>query len=224
MHVQLISHSMQPELICGTAAATCTNYDDTQKALRGSLSCGHESVIEHASFTFLISGVSRVLLAQQTRHRIASYSVQSQRYVNQADNGYVMPPKLNADQRAKADMIVNACKVLYNELISDGVDQEDARYFLPEAMQTQIVLTMNARELRHFFAMRTCNRAQWEIRELAEKMFVLAYAAAPSLFKNAFCGCVCGRCPEGKKSCGNTRETDYKALVEEAERMIENDI
>lgn len=203
MNVTLIRFTPEPDKLCGEAAAICTGYTgDPLKALRGALDSGHESVAEHAGFTFRVEGVSLVLLAQLTRHRVASYSVQSQRYCG-ADLGLVLP-----DSMAIGDMIDEivevklAVKKLYNKAISLGTPQEDARYFTLQGGVTSLIVTMNARELRHFFSLRCCNRAQWEIRELAWRMLEEVRVVAPELFKDAGPGCLRGPCPEGKRSCG----------------------
>ena len=209
MRVNLITYTPDPDMVCGKAAAICTNYQgDPIKALKGALSCGHESIAEHANFTFEIEGVSRVLLAQLTRHRIASFSVQSQRYAGLGDTASITIP----DSIAKTNNAVlygeSISKALktYEELVQNGVPEEDARFVVPQGIDTKLMMTMNARELRHFFAMRTCNRAQWEIRELAEEMLKQCKEVAPVLFADAGCGCVRGACPEGKKSCGHSRK------------------
>lgn len=208
MNVTLIAHTPNPDYICGSAAAICTDWQgDPMKALKGALSSGHESVAEHASFTFLIEGVSRALLAQITRHRIASYSVQSQRYVDMSGNGYVMPPSIakGSEQVKTFDNAMEIAWDFYERLVEMGIPKEDARFVLPNACGTQITMTMNARELRHFFSLRCCNRAQWEIRELADEMLRLCREKAPVLFSDAGPGCVRGHCPEGKRTCGKPR-------------------
>lgn len=212
MKVSLIRYTPAPEELCGEAAAICTAYDDYGRALRGALSSGHESVIEHATFTFRIEGVSRSLLAQITRHRIASFSVESQRYV--AMTGpfpYVIPERIKelGDWAVKAfeaqmQTIAGWYDAWMNMLGKDGA--EDARFVLPNACCTQFLVTMNARELMHFFELRTCNRAQWEIRALADEMLKQCVMAAPELFKRAGCACMQNKpCPEGKRSCGHPR-------------------
>ena len=175
---------------------------------------GHESPIEHASFTFGVEGVSRSLLAQLTRHRLASYSVQSQRYVGQSgEDGidYILPPEIEklGDEYAKrfADQMDMMDKWYreWLELLGEG-GKEDARFVLPNAAATRMVVTMNARELNHFFALRCCNRAQWEIRDVAWQMLKLAHEAAPALFDECGPECLRGRCPEGKMCCGRMDE------------------
>lgn len=184
----------------------CTNAPRFDHALRGALACGHESVLEHAVYTFQIEGVSRVLLAQLTRHRIASFSVQSQRYCG-ANLDTVTPDSM-AREELVDDLVELKRKVqdLYEKAVSLGVPEEDARYYTLQGGKTQLIMTMNARELRHFFSLRCCNRAQWEIRELADIMLTLCRATSPELFEDAGCACMRGKpCPEGKRSCGKPR-------------------
>ena len=175
---------------------------------------GHLSVTEHASFTFAVEGVSRALLAQLTRHRIASFSVQSQRYVSMADGfDYVIPPAIEAlgeDERQEFIRQMETMHTWYchwQEKLGGAKESanEDARFVLPNACETHITFTMNARELLHFFSLRCCNRAQWEIRALAAQMLRLCKAAAPVIFSYAGPGCLRGACPEGAKSCGQAQ-------------------
>ena len=171
---------------------------------------GHESVLEHASFTFGVEGVSRVLLAQLTRHRLASFSVQSQRYVSYEKGfGYILPPKIAhlgeeavAEYQRQMDTMETWYRDWQNRLGSGEGSNEDARFVLPGACETRVVMTMNARELHHFFSLRMCNRAQWEIRAMATEMHRLCLEVAPALFADAGPGCLRGKCPEGAKSCG----------------------
>lgn len=176
---------------------------------------GHLSCIEHASFTFGVEGVSRSLLAQLTRHRLASFSVQSQRYVGKVSThgetfDYIVPPSIQALGKEAEDKFCRQMAQMqqwYDEWVADlgGKGEssfEDARFVLPNAAGTRIILTMNARELHHFFSMRCCNRAQWEIRSMAWTMLEQAYCAAPHLFVDVGPACLRGRCPEGKKTCG----------------------
>lgn len=199
---------------------------DQDKFLSGILSSGHLSVVEHVSFTFGIEGVSRVLLAQLTRHRIASFSVQSQRYVSYGEGlNYIIPPKiaeLGVDAVARYESQMTQMHEWYKawqeELGLGEQANEDARFVLPNACETKLVLTMNARELLHFFSLRCCNRAQWEIHALADKMLEICKHEAFSLFADAGPGCVRGKCPEGKKSCGKLIEVRDKYLTNE--RMV----
>ena len=211
MNVYLIGHTMNPITVCSEAAAICTASDDYLSALRGAVACGHESVVEHASFTFRIEGVSRVLLAQLTRHRLASFSVESQRYVKGSGLTTIVPAAIAADPELaeEFEIMVHAANMFYEGCLARGIEAEDARYGLLMGGTTQLVMTMNARELLHFLKLRTCNRAQWEIRELAERILLLCMDAAPELFKRAGCACMQGKpCPEGKKSCGKPRKRE----------------
>lgn len=202
MTVMLMRHTTEPDLLCGQAAAICTGFTgDPVQALRGAMKSGHESVAEHASFTFCIEGVSRVLLAQLTRHRLASYSVQSQRYCG-ADMEVIVPDSMVRPELL--DDIVDVKKAvarLYRKAVDLGVPEEDARYLTFQGGVTRKIVTMNARELRHFFALRCCTRAQWEIRDLANEMLRLCKGVAPILFADAGPGCARGHCPEGSRSC-----------------------
>ena len=205
MNVTLIRYTPEPDKLCGEAAAICTGYTgDPLKALRGALESGHESVAEHAGFTFRIEDVSRVLLAQLTRHRLASFSVQSQRYCGISYN-MAMPESVRNASSHVYDVFLDAVESSYKAydwLIENGIPAEDARMVAPEGETTELVMTMNARELRNFFSLRCCNRAQWEIRELAWRMLKEVYVVAPELFKDAGPGCLRGACPEGERSCG----------------------
>jgi thymidylate synthase (FAD) len=156
-------------------------------------------------FTFRVEGISRVTLAQLTRHRLASFSVQSQRYVKLDNPELVIPESIrNSSFFAEAQSSMRYMLNLYERMMEEGIPAEDARYVTPQAVPTSLIVTMNVRELRHFFSLRCCNRAQWEIRQLADEMLKLCRKAAPTLFENAGPGCVRGGCPE-KKSCGHPR-------------------
>lgn len=205
MNVKLTHYTTGVEEVPAEAAAICTNAKDPQKALFHALKSGHESVLEHSSFTFLVEGVSRVLLAQDTRHRLASFSVQSQRYCGA--NMDIVIPKTMQREELVADVveIQKACAELYKKAVGLGVPAEDARYLTLQGGKTRFLVTMNARELRHFFSLRMCNRAQWEIREMADIMWRECMKVAPSLFRDAGPGCVRGHCPEGRP-CGRPRK------------------
>ena len=249
VNVTLIAHTPEPEKVIASAAKLCysstgvTNIMDnlteekTASFVKMLSDIGHESPIEHITFTFGIEGVSRSLLAQITRHRIASYSVQSQRYVPLKDFQYVTPPEIEAIPEA-AELFKEAMKkdeeyyeklsaVLfekhYKNMIDSGMDEksakkaaekkaiEDARFVLPNACDTKMVVTMNARSLNNFFKHRLCNRAQWEIRDLAEQMYRLVYSIAPNVFANSGPACVTtGKCSEGKMTCGKALEMRNK--------------
>ncbi len=199
---------------------------DQQNFISRVMDSGHLSVLEHASFTFAVEGVSRVLLAQLTRHRIASFSVQSQRYVSMGEGfDYIVPPAIaalgeQAEQTYRDQMRqMHQWYTDWQSALGGAKESanEDARFVLPGACATRLIVTMNARELLHFFALRCCNRAQWEIRAMAREMFRLAYASAPALFAQAGPGCVSGACPEGKMTCGKA------AQVRESFAGIKND-
>jgi thymidylate synthase (FAD) len=165
---------------------------------------GHLSVLEHVSFTFVIDGCSRVCTHQLVRPRLASYSQRSQRYVNQEKEDFVIPPtiKENADAVALFQEHLQSSKRLYEQFLSLGIPKEDARFILPQSVKTTIVVTMNARELLHFFALRTCKRAQWEIQEVAMLMLNEVKPLAPILFEDAGPSCISmGQCPEGNEKC-----------------------
>ena len=228
-NVKLLRCTPAPEELVAMAGKLCyspANLDDLQEKIESRdqtrylgklMEMGHLSPIEHASFTFGIEGVSRSLLAQITRHRIASFSVQSQRYVALGDEehgfDYVVPPAIEqlgeeaaAEYRAQMDTI-NGWYQSWRERLGGGsAANEDARFVLPNGAATRMLVTMNARELIHFLSLRCCNRAQWEIREVAWQMLEQAYAAAPSLMKLAGPGCLRGACPEGKMCCGHPEQ------------------
>ena len=244
MKVTLLAYTPEPEKTVAAAAKLCYSPSDIDTVLDGLTEektaafldrlsdYGHESPIEHASFTFGIEGVSRSLLAQITRHRIASYSVQSQRYVSENNFAFVIPPEIEAIPQAKEEFLqaMDDCQRHYNRLseilaqkhaqtlLEQGKDEktaafaarkqanEDARFVLPNACDTKMICTFNARSLKNFFAHRCCNRAQWEIRALATEMLRLVKGVAPHLFAHAGPPCLNGPCPEGKMSCGKTAQ------------------
>jgi thymidylate synthase (FAD) len=169
-------------------------------------SMGHLSTFEHASFTFAVDGVSRVLSHQLVRHRVASYSQQSQRYVDSANKDIITPPSIFINQKARRvfEDISTRIDKAYRELVSLGIPKEDARYVMTNATETRIIITMNARELLHFFSKRCCSRAQWEIRNMANEMLRQVKEVAPALFQKAGPHCVSeGVCHEGALSCGS---------------------
>ena len=230
LNVTLIAHTPEPEKVIAMASRTCysaldlegldkkTDAADNAAYIRRVLASGHTSIAEHASFTFGLEGVSRTLLAQITRHRVASFSVQSQRYVSVAGAevfDYVLPPRIRALGPEAEEKFARQMKTMqrwYDEW-SEALGQdsaEDALFVLPGAAATRIVMTMNARELLHFFSLRMCNRAQWEVREAAWRMYELVYPLAPSVFENAGPGCARGACPEGKRTCGKAAEVREK--------------
>jgi len=248
LKVNLLAHTPDAEKLVAAAARFCYSHADTDTIMEGLteektadflqmlIDLGHESPVEHATFTFAIEGVSRSLLAQITRHRIASFSVQSQRYVTENSFSFVTPPAI-ADipeaaeefQRAMAedqehynrlaDMLRAKHRAAFEaegmtpEAAAKAAEKraiEDARFVLPNACTTKIIMTMNVRSLRNFFHLRCCNRAQWEIRALATEMLRLCYGVAPHLFQKSGPSCVSGPCPEGKMCCGKTAEVRAK--------------
>lgn len=256
MLVQLIAHTNDPEKTVAAAAKLC--YSDahietllegltpakTAALLQKLTDLGHASPIEHASFTFGIEGVSRTFLAQVTRHRIASFSVQSQRYVRLEDFRYVIPPEIEALPEAKEKFIeamneearnylslVKSLEEAHTQrLMAQGMEEkaarakaskqanEDARFVLPNACETKMVMTMNCRSLQNFFNLRCCNRAQWEIRAVADEMLRLVLPLAPHIFATAGPRCLTGPCPEGRMCCGQQQEVrrKYEELKQEA--------
>ena len=261
INVRLIEHTPEPEKVIATAAKLCYSNSGIEDLFDGLtpeksaefvqklMNMGHESPIEHVTFTFGIEGISRACSHQLVRHRIASYSQQSQRYVNMEDFSYVTPPSIAAMpeilkiyERAMDDItyeykcIVEALtnqlteKLMAEEGLSEQkararaskLANEDARFVLPNACETKIVVTMNARSLYNFFAHRCCNRAQWEIRELAEQMYKLVYKVAPTLFSHAGPSCaVKGVCPEGNMSCGKMAHMVAKYNIIRADAEME---
>lgn len=244
MNVELLQYNPDCEKIVAAAAKLCYSSSEINGILNGLdkektaafieklMSMGHESPIEHIAFTFGIEGVSRSLLAQLTRHRIASYSVKSQRYVNEGRFEYIIPKEIEADEKAK-EIFISAMEDdvrAYNELseilfkkhydafIAEGMNEkkaktaaekkaiEDARYVLPNACETKLIATFNARSLINFFHHRCCERAQWEIRDMACEMLRLVKEVCPTIFASAGPRCLLGACPEGAMTCGKMLE------------------
>ena len=241
MKVTLITHTPDAEKIIAAAAKLCYSNADidtlldgltpekTEKFLDMLTALGHASPIEHVTFTFGIEGVSRALLAQITRHRIASFSVQSQRYVKENSFTFVTPPEIAADSEALAlyQSTMDDAFAAYQKLAetlekkylavmdrraAEKKAIEDARFVLPNACTTKMILTMNARSLMNFFELRCCNRAQWEIRAVATEMCALVKEVCPTLFRLAGPSCVRGACREGKMSCGQAARMREKFL------------
>ncbi len=252
MNVELLQYNPECEKIIAAAAKLCYSSSKIDGILNGLdeekttafierlMSMGHESPLEHITFTFGIEGVSRSLLAQFTRHRIASYSVKSQRYVNEGKFEYIIPPEIDIEPEAKklfleameddvkkyneiSDILFNKH---YNNMLSEGISEkkaktaaekkaiEDARYILPNACETKMIATFNARSLLNFFNHRCCERAQWEIRDMAQEMLRLVKEKAPTIFKHAGPPCLCKPCPEGSMSCGKMLEKRKQFLGE----------
>ena len=229
MKVALLQYTPEPERTVALAARLCyspADIDELQKKVSSAdirnflekiMSLGHQSVLEHASFTFGIEGISRVTTHQLVRHRIASFSQQSQRYVSHTERfSAVIPPTIanHPEVLARFESQLAALHQAYAEMVEAGIPAEDARYILPNATETKIIVTMNARELLHFFELRCCERAQWEIRAMAVEMLKLAKSVAPVIFREAGPGCLTGPCPEGQFCCGKTTEVQeyFKTL------------
>ncbi|MCT4564446.1 MAG: FAD-dependent thymidylate synthase [Maledivibacter sp.] len=249
LKVNLLRYTPDAEKLIASAAKLCYSAvgvdkiedkltgENTDKFLNMLMGMGHESPIEHVSFTFGVEGVSRVLTHQLVRHRIGcSYSQQSQRYVKLDQFEYIIPPAIESVPEAKEKFIkaMEEDQRTYNELadilfekhfksyVEDGCSEkkakgfaekraiEDARYIFPNACETKIVVTMNARALINFFKHRCCNRAQWEIRELATEMLRQVKAVAPTLFKYSGPNCLNAPCPEGSMTCGEIKEVREK--------------
>ncbi|OGS69470.1 MAG: FAD-dependent thymidylate synthase [Firmicutes bacterium RBG_13_65_8] len=216
MSVVLLRHTPDPERVVAIAGRICYSpstvaeleerFDDEQvgRMIAMLLRLGHTSPLEHVSFTFGIEA-SRACLNQLVRHRIASYSQQSQRYVRADSFPYVIPPTVQGDEEARAilDRAAESSRQAYARLLEMGIPKEDARYVLPMGTLSRIVATFNARSLHNLFRLRCCERAQWEIRGIAREMLDLVRGVAPRLFAKA--GPMCethGTCPEGDMSCG----------------------
>ncbi|HOB88857.1 MAG TPA: FAD-dependent thymidylate synthase [Bacillota bacterium] len=219
MRVTLLSYTPDPEMTVAIAARRCysaldssrlterLSSEEAKKLINMILEAGHLSPTEHASFTFAIEGVSRSLSHQLVRHRIASYSQQSQRYVSEKGFEYVVPPSIARKPEALDlyEKQIEEIRKTYSKLV-EMVPKEDARYILPNACETKLVMTMNCRSLYNFFERRLCNRAQWEIRKLARAMLDCVNEVAPNLF--SWVGSPCemhGYCPEGNMSCGKVK-------------------
>ncbi|MCL2379800.1 MAG: FAD-dependent thymidylate synthase [Coriobacteriia bacterium] len=218
MRVNLLFSTPDPERAIAAAARLCyapvggaelldsMSDEEVEKILKILLTSGHLSALEHASYTFAIDGVSRAMTHQLVRHRLASYNQQSQRYVRYEDEPeFIIPPQVRAVGGEVEESYVRHCKSSfesYRDLIDKGVAAEDARYLLPNAMETKIVVTMNMRELLHFFGLRCCRRAQWEIRTIANRMLELVLPTAPYIFADAGAACRRTFCPEGSMTCG----------------------
>lgn len=290
LKVKLLSYTPNPEEVVASAAKLCyspvgvneiiekLDSQNVEKFIEKLVSIKHLSPFEHVSFSFAVEGVSRTLTHQLVRHRLASYSQQSQRYVKETMFDFIVPPSIENNEKAKEifikemensqkayDDIVRELmidkifatdkyykwyekitdiettdngkdwdvKEIYKNLIegknTEKIDEylglfkkefpkehsalekeaiEDARYVFPNAAETKIVVTMNARSLMHFFKLRCCNRAQWEIRALADEMLSQVIKVAPAIFSNSGAPCTFGKCPEGSMSCGKTRSLE----------------
>ncbi|MFR7746156.1 MAG: FAD-dependent thymidylate synthase [Eggerthellaceae bacterium] len=217
MNVELLQYPENPERAVATAARLCyapvgakelmetMPAERVRSVLSAILKSGHFSTLEHVSYTFAVDGVSRALTHQLVRHRLASFNQQSQRYVKFTDGVDTIKPHTVEDNKDASRVFDEAIAQViegYEKLLDMGIPAEDARYLLPNAAETKIVITMNIRELLHFFSLRCCNRAQWEIREMAHRMLELVRPTAPYIFMDAGAPCIRGNCPEGKMTCG----------------------
>lgn len=232
LKVLLLRHTPDPEEAVAMAAKLCYSPSGVEE-LRQKIEAkdqaafveklaaiGHLSPIEHVSFTFGIEGISRACSHQLVRHRLASYSQQSQRYVREEQFDYIIPPSIKDDPEARQEFehfmalaqrhYTSIQKQLEKKGLAGEAVNQDARYLLPNAAETKIIVTMNARELLHFFRVRCCNRAQWEIRAMAERMLELVKKVAPTIFKKAGPACLYASCPEGSMTCGKIDEVRKK--------------
>jgi len=226
LRVTLLQHTPDPDRSVAIAGRLCyapvsaadlqsgMTDDEVAKLVRILVRSGHHSALEHASFSFAIDGVSRACTHQLVRHRLASYNQQSQRYVHfGGSDSFIVPPKIAGNAEAEAIFLtaMDQVREAYDKLVELGLAegrtresvQEDARFVLPNAAETKIVATMNARELRHFFKVRCCRRAQWEINALAWEMRTMVRAVSPVLFEGTGPSCLYGKCGEGKMTCGD---------------------
>ena len=218
MKVRLINYTKDPERIVAQSARLCysaLSIEDLEekltresiiKSIKKIMKLGHYSVLEHATFTFAIEEISRVTSHQLVRHRLASFSQQSQRYVKINKKGFtsIIPKSIEKNEKL-AKIFLDTIKKLgeiYQLLLDYNIEAEDARYILPQGVTTKIIITANARELLHIFNLRCCNRAQWEIREVVMNMLKEVKGIAPTIFENAGPPCILGSCPEGELSCG----------------------
>lgn len=219
MKVTLITHTPEPEKVIASAAKLCYSSSDIESLMNGLTTekieafiqkltdLGHQSPLEHCSFTFGVEGVSRALSHQLVRHRIASYSQKSQRYVKEGQFEYITPPTIveNPTEKYMFEDFMRRAQEVYNCLIINGIPAEDARFVLPNACETKLIMTMNIRTLLHFFEERCCERAQWEIRQMADTMLDICKEIAPNIFVKAGASCIRGKCKEGKMCCGNPK-------------------
>jgi thymidylate synthase (FAD) len=244
LKVILLNHTREPEEVIAHAAKLCYSpssleqlkdkigKSDNEKFVAKLLKMGHLSPLEHVSLIYGVEGISRACSHQLVRHRIASYSQQSQRYVGKHSEkdeecfDFIVPPSVEASGKKEwFTEKMNIIQKWYNELVealgnfhhgesaigtTGEKSNEDARFVLPNAAETKIIITMNVRELLHFFSVRCCERAQWEIRNLATEMLRLARKIIPSIFSKSGPNCVTGPCSEGEMYCGKLHEVREK--------------
>ncbi len=225
MKVLLLNYTAGCEEIIAKAAKLCysaskiedlinrVENQNIEMFIKKLVSIGHHSVLEHVSFSFGVEGVSRVLTHQLVRHRIASYSQQSQRYVELDKTfEFITPDTIKNNEHAHTEYqrLMEVIHRIYKAMLASGIPAEDARYILPNGTETKIFITMNARVLLHFFKVRCCNRAQWEIRAMATEMLKKVKAVAPLVFAYSGPNCVFGGCEEGTMACGKSVEVREK--------------
>lgn len=214
IQVKLVNHTPNPELTVAVAARACIrnldyeairaelSHEDVQRILKSLIEKNHHSPLEHASFTFIISGVSRVLTHQLVRHRIASHSQLSQQRTNSSRLQFTTPPEIQQYPELAEEYqdIMKRCQELYRHFVRSGVSKGSARYVLPSAFNTRIVTTINARSLLNLLAQRECEVEDWEFREVALLMHSELMKVAPDIFQSAGPLCVTrDHCPEGEK-------------------------
>ncbi len=217
MKVVLVRHTYNADQLAAIAAKVCYSNQSIEdmdmdeqyreKLIRRVVKSGHHSVLEHVVFTYSIEGISRVATHQLVRHRIASYSQQSHRYTAIKRESFVIPQSIADNEEAQTlyNEMLDKTVETYEKLVEMGIKKEDARFVIPQGVASNILVTMNARELIHFFRLRCCVRAQWEIREAAIEMLKLAKKHAPVIFEDSGPACVKGRCPE-ENPCDNIPE------------------
>jgi thymidylate synthase (FAD) len=227
MEVSLISKNSDIVKVVSSAARSCRsakpahhfieNWDypndmDRETYIQYILGMGHEGIAEFAWFGFSVSGISRVATHQLVRHRIASYLQMSSRHTDVTLQGIKTPPSIRNSKDAEVLFADTGRKMIetYNSLVQMGIEREDARFIFPDGANTHISIGMNARELFHFFKLRLCHEAQWEIRELAEKMLVLARESEPSIFLKSEAPCISGKCIAGRSDCSFPKSDEYK--------------
>lgn len=226
-NVILIAHTPEAEKVVAMAAKICyakdvsikklqkkINDNDVSAFITKLLESGHESPFEHISFTFGIEGISRACSHQLVRHRMASFSQRSQRYCFEDGFNYIEPEDINENENEDKIFrdFMRHSKEVYSKLIDKGAKPEDARMVLPNACETKIIVTMNARELLHFFKLRCCKRAQKEIREVAFMMKNICRKVAPNIFQYAGPNCLKGYCTEGENSCMKDNDNIKKII------------
>lgn len=235
--VQIVAYSPNPERLVAAAARSCWSNRpfqeiytslrerDIDKLLKKVILRGHHSVLEHADFTFALSGISRVLTHQLVRHRIASYSQLSQQRVDQSEVQYIIPPAIRRDPELtrRYQSWVNEARSFYALLVEQGVPQGSARYVLPSACETRVVVSMNARSLFNLIAQRDCASEEWEFRTLAHRMHAELLKVAPRIFR--FAGPRCRTetdCLEGElvDECGLPEATGAVVRFRESELQL----